>query len=710
MRAKISVSHLERQACVYVRQSTTSQVLHHGESTRRQYGLVERAATLGWSRDAIEVIDEDQGRSGASSDERTGFTRLVEAVAHGQVGAILAVEVSRLARSSPDWQRLLALCSVAETVVIDEQCIYDPADRDDKLLLDIKGTMSEAELHWLGLRLTGAVRSKARRGDLRINVPTGYVWTETGLEFDPDESVQRAVRLVFNRYAIEPSAFAVVRWAKMNGFLIPTRRRYVDSCSEVEWKELGHARVCSMLKNPTYAGVYVYGRRPTRKVLIDGEIRTVRTPDQDPARWPIRIDNAHPAYIAWETYVSNQKKLQENRLHQKTRGAPHGGAALLNGLVICGRCGLRMDGHYSHKKGTRNHYGYYRCRGEHGYGAKQCWSVATEALDRAVEALFLESVAPPELEVSLAVEREAVGQSEALERHWKLRIEQARYEAQRAERRYKAVEPENRVVARTLEREWEMRLEQLEEVEQQRDDARRKRAVQLSDDDRARIRALARDLRKVWRAPTTQQAERKAMLRLVIEAISLTPVEVPYRATRVRVAWKSGAVSELMVERPEHGRLTPAAAAERVRALCEEGLRDDAIAGRLNAEGLQTGAKREWTAWAVERVRSRERIACPSPRLARRPLVPDRDEKGRFSVAGAARHFGVSVHVIRSWIQSSKVTAVRESYVWWLTIDRNAERRLKAYLKRTAERYPRVVAPPSADPHTEVIDTKKDAS
>ena len=710
MRAKITRSHLERRACVYVRQSTASQVLHHAESTRRQYALEERAVALGWSREVIDIIDEDQGRSGASSDGRRGFVRLVDAIAQGQVGAVLAVEVSRLARSSPDWQRLLSLCAVAETVVVDEQAVYDPADRDDKLLLDIKGTMSEAELHWLGLRLTGALRSKARRGELRLRAPTGYVWTEQGLCFDPDEAVQRAVKLVFERYAVEPSVFAVVRWANATGFLIPTRRRFPDGGSEIEWKQLVAQRVCEMLKNPIFAGVYVYGRRPKRKVLLDGEIRTVRAAGRDPDKWAVRLDDAHPGYISWETYVSNQKKLQQNRVHESRRGAAHGGPGLLNGLLLCGRCGLRMDATYA-SAATKHSYSYYRCRGEHGYGAKQCWTVAARSLDRAVEALFLRSVAPAELEVSLAVEHEVLGQSEALDRHWKLRIEQTRYEAQRAERRYKAVDPENRVVARTLEREWEERLQQLEEVGRQRDEARRQRVVELTAEDRAKIRALARDLPKVWRAKTTRQSDRKAMLGLVIEAISLTPVDIPKRATRVRVAWKSGAATDLTVDRPEHGRLTSKHAAKRVRELAKLEMHDAELAAHLNAEGIRTGANLEWTASAVARVRKRERIAgCDLP--VQRPLVPDRDDKGRFSVAGAARYFNVSLHVVRGWMQQGRVKASRESYeshsdVLWLTIDSAAKRRLRDHLQRTANRYPRRVPPPTPLGDTEPSPSQK---
>jgi DNA invertase Pin-like site-specific DNA recombinase len=296
MSAKIHVSHLERRACVYVRQSTPAQVFEHGESTARQYALAGRAGALGWSESAIEVIDQDLGLSGASTEGRTGFARLVHGVVSGEFGAIFALEVSRLARSSMDWQRLLALCAVAEVVVGDEQAVYDPADKDDKLLLDIKGTFSEAELHWIGLRLQGALQSKARRGELRVGPPTGYVWGGHGFEFDPDESVQAAIRLVFERYAIEPSAYAVARWAQERGIRIPSRRNCVGG-TELVWNKAIPQRIVQMLKNPVYAGVYVYGRRPTKKVLVGEEVRKKRMTGRDPNQWAIRIDGAHVGYI-----------------------------------------------------------------------------------------------------------------------------------------------------------------------------------------------------------------------------------------------------------------------------------------------------------------------------------------------------------------------------------------------------------------------------
>lgn len=496
MRGKISASQLEQRALVYVRQSTTAQVYEHGESTKRQYALAERAATLGWTKETIEVIDEDLGRSGASADGRTGFARVKEGVARGEVGAIFAIEVSRLARSSEDWQRLLALCAVAEVAVVDENVVYDPADKDDKLLLDVKGTMSEAELHWIGLRMNGARQSMARRGAPHIPVPTGYVWSDGALRLDPDQAVQTAVGRVFERFAIEPSAYAVVRWARETGLSFPTRRGYADGTSEITWKPLGASRLHTILNNPIYSGTYPYGRRPERKVLVDGEIRRVRASGRDPQTWKVRKERAHPGYIDWETFSRNQQKLRDNlfKMGNATPGAAREGGALLQGMTVCGRCGRRMRVAYGGAATTR--YGYL-CAGERDKGQVTCWQTPGTPIDRAIEDLFLQTMIPKEIELSLAVEREVGAQSGSVEQQWKLRLETAGYEARRAERRYRAVDPDNRVVARTLESDWELRLRELQDVEQQFERARREHRIELTEADRARIRALARELPKV---------------------------------------------------------------------------------------------------------------------------------------------------------------------------------------------------------------------
>jgi len=679
MNGKIKSLHLERHAYVYIRQSTSAQVHEHVESKQRQYALAERAVSLGWAGEAVQIVDEDQGKSGSSTRGRDGFARLANDVAHGKVGAVFALEVSRLARSSQDWQRLLSLCAVAHVVVIDEQTVYDPSHRDDKLLLDLKGAMSEQELHWLTLRMAGGRLNQARRGESYVTPPTGYVWGGKGLELDPDESVRRAVALIFERFSVESSARAILRWARKTHFLMPKRDR---ATSEVVWRPLENLRLLNLLHNPAYAGVYVFGRHPVKTVLVDGEIRKVRARLVEPSEWPVRIDNAHPSYISWETYMTTQEKLRQNvsRAGRATRGAPRQGSALLAGIAICGRCGRRMSAHYD----ARGPWSY-TCYGASSKGEQKCWMVAGPPIDRAVEQLFLATMVPSELDLSLAVEGEVKQQADSLEKAWRARIEQARYEARRAERRYKAVDPDNRVVTRTLESEWEQRLRDLEVVEQQYAEARREARVELTSQDRDRIRQLARDLPAVWRASTTIVADKKAMLRLVIEAIAVHPIDVPKRSTRIRVQWNSGAISELMIARPGRGeyRTHTSQAVERIRELAAAGLRDDEIARQLNAERVRTGADLEWKEDLVRGARRKRAIERVAPDRQRMPPLPHQHPDGRYSVPGAAARFGVGHGVVYAWIKEGLVTTSRADFgthhqAYWLHIDEVTAARLTA--------------------------------
>lgn len=684
MSGQVATSHLQRRAYVYVRQSTAAQVHEHVESTQRQYGLVERAVALGWAREQVEVIDEDQGRSGSTTDGRHGFARLAHDVAHGKVGAVLAVEVSRLARSSQDWQRLLSLCAVARVVVVDEQSVYDPGQHDDKLLLDLKGAMSEQELHWLRLRLAGGRLNKARRGEAYVHPAAGYVWGEHGLELDPDEAVRKAIQLLFDRFAVEPSTHAVLRWAHDRGFQMPTRDR---TTWQVSWSPLGRARLGAILHNPVYTGIYVYGRRPTKQVLVNGEVRTVRVRLDDRSEWPVGIDGDHPGYLTWETYMHNQEKLRKNRSHATTPGPPREGRALLTGLLLCGRCGRRMSPRYD--RGERSAARWtYSCHQDDDGLRVHCWSVSGKALDAAVESLFLSTMVPSEIELSLAVEREAERQGESLEQAWGTRLEQVRYEARVAERRYMAVDPDNRVVARTLEANWEQRLRDLATVERQYDDARKTQKVILSDDDRLRIRELARDLPAVWHAATTSVADRKAMLRIAIDVIAAQPVDVPRRSTRLDVQWQGGATSSLVVPRFRKGeyRRTSQAVIDQVRELAAEGRHDEDIADELNRRGILNGEGRAWKLDTIRSMRSRLRIPKVAPDRLRMPPLPARDAAGRHSVPGLAARMGVNESTVYRWIAHGLVSAVRGDLgthrnVFWVDLDEQTEARLRAQMR-----------------------------
>jgi DNA invertase Pin-like site-specific DNA recombinase len=700
MGSTINTSHLSRSAIVYVRQSTATQVLENRESTKRQYALVDRARSLGWDPDAIEIIDDDLGCSGASVEGRKGFARLAEAVARGQAGAVLSLEVSRLARSSQDWQRLLRLCAVAGVVVVDEQSVYDPANGDDRMLLDLKGTMSEAELRWLRLRLAGGKLSKARRGELRFRAPTGYVWGPTGMDFHPDASVQEAIRLVFERFSIEPSAGAVVRWANCVGFAFPTHECWGAGAGEVTWKPLTLRRLCDVLRNPAYAGVYAYGRRPTREVLDGERIRKVRPRVLDPDAWSVKIEQAHPAYTTWEQFLMNHDKLGRNSPGPLTNkgAAPREGPSLLPGLVICGRCGRRMRVRYW---GRQPPQWSYVCPAREEPGKAACFSVSGRSIDGAVEAEFLAAFVPDHVELCLAVEHEASQQTGGLERQWKLRIERARYDARLAERRYKAVDPDNRVVARTLENDWELRLRQLEEVNRGYQRARQERHVELTGKDRDRIRTLAQNLPAVWRAKTTTPADRKAMLQLVIEAVALTPIDVPDRETLIRVQWRSRAVTELRLARPRGGARTqiPAAVPNLVRELSTSGAWDKEIASHLNQAGFRTSQGRLWNGLSVFGLRKAHGI---NKRRTSRPTktpLPERHPDGRYSLVGAARALGINPRTVRRWLNNGKLSADREDYgthrnAIWIRLNDPAKPRYRAPQDVGAAATPEDVAKP----------------
>ncbi len=547
--AKIRAEHLGRRALVYIRQSTLMQVIEHRQSTERQYKLGNLAQQMGWHSTQVEVIDEDLARSGESAASRTGFQRLAAEVSLGKVGAIFSLEVSRLARSSADWHRLLDLCALSDTLIVDDDGAYDPNDFNDRLVLGMKGTMSDAERHVMRLRLQGGKLHKARKGELVFAPATGYLFDERGtLVLDPDEQVRKSIRLLFERFRLGGSTTSVVRHFNDQGLLFPARVAHKDGPDELRWQPLTRSRALSILRSPFYAGVYAYGRRKERRRLVDGVVRKGRQTVVPREQWHVLHRDAHPGYISWEEYTENLKRLDENAartqaLHRK--GAPREGEALLQGLVVCGCCGRRMYTMYPSTWAPA-----YEC--PRGMTAqRRCWATAARRVDEEIASIFLEAVAPPEIDLSLAVLKEVERQGTEIDQQWKLRLERARYEAGRAERHYKAVEPENRLVARSLETQWNQKLEELAAVEREHEDARRGRKLVLDADDRRAIMALAKDLPKVWSAHTTTAADRKQPLRLVSEDVVLTPVDVPKRLTRITILWKTGATTERLVPRPD---------------------------------------------------------------------------------------------------------------------------------------------------------------
>lgn len=684
MSNKIRATHLQRLAAVYVRQSTMRQVVEHPESNRRQHALHQRALELGWPEKSIEIIDKDLGQSSVDPERgRADFEHLKEQVVQGRVGAIFALEVSRLARSSPEWQRLLDLCAIADVVLVDEQAVYDPADPSDRMTLGIKGVMSEAELSWLRLRMHGARVSKARRGDYHLPDATGYRWDRTMSRwtFDPDDEVQRALHLVFRQFRREHSAYGVMRYFEQHGLRLPARSM---ADATVHWSKPEHDRIRAILHNPTYAGAYVYGRRVRKPELVDGQVvrRSHRVPME---QWPIVLQNHHPAYISWEEFMTNQRILADNRSLDQApehHGAAHRGEALLQGLVLCGRCGHRMRVHYEgHPQNGR-----YSCR-----NARRCWSVAAPAIDQAIEALFLEALRPDAIALGLAMVEEVERQQADLDRQWTLRLERARYEAHLAERRYKAVDPEHRTVARTLERDWDVKLSEQQQLEREHSEMQARDKLVLTPTDRTRITELSRDVPQLWRAATTTMAQRKAMLRTLVREVCLTPVEGPEssRPTQVRVLWQTGAVSELVVASQTRGWHVSQAASEKIRALVATGTPVAQIAEALNDAHLRTPRGQPWTKSTVQAHCYYHGVHWPHRMLTSTPL-PERRSDGAYSFRGVARRLHLSEATARYWIERGWLTSVEgggRGHPRWFRLDATALARLKR--TRAAHQRPR---------------------
>jgi DNA invertase Pin-like site-specific DNA recombinase len=685
---KIQLVHLERQATVYLRQSTLKQVYEHRESTARQYALKDRALALGWPVEKIDVIDEDLGHSGTTAEGRTGFQRLAEDVAQGRVGAIFATEVSRLARSCADWHQLLDLCGLADVIIADEQACYTPSDYNDRLLLGLKGQMSEAEIHWMRLRLQGGKLSKARRGELYGRLPPGYVLdaATARLRLDSDEQVQRAVRLIFERFRIDGSMGGVVRYFAGRGLMMPAR----DCTTQlVRFIAPNSSSVRSFLKNPTFTGAYVYGRSERRAGLVGGKLVRRMVTHGEPQAWKICLRDHHPAYISWDEYMANQKKLIENRTNHRTvdqRGAAREGSALLQGLALCGRCGSRMHVRYQGKHGQAQYY----CQDLDPKTAKMriCFNVSATRIDQAMTKLLLEAVKPAEIEIGLAVMHEVEHQAAEVERQWTLRLDRARYEAHLAERRYKAVDPDNRVVARSLEREWNDKLGEVERIEREHEEALRRDKLVLGDEDRVRIMSLAKDLPRVWHAETTTHVERKNLVRMLVQEVALSPVEVPSRLTKVRVLWRTGTVSTLTVERPQKTAWgLPSPELRQVIAdLFAAGKTDEEIAAEVEVRGLRPVRRWRWGARSVCYLRWQYGLH----RTAQRPAVLKRAD-GLLSLRGVAARLNVPERAVRYWLEARLLAPVEgcRGRRFWFNLDPATMQRLEAAAARATSRIPR---------------------
>lgn len=644
MHQKVMPSHLQRDAYLYVRQSTLHQVLENTESTTRQYALRERAVALGWAPDRVVVIDSDLGQSGTATD-REGFARLVADVGMGRVGVVLGLEVSRLARTSVDWHRLLEICALTDTLILDEDGLYNPGHFNDRLLLGLKGTMSEAELHVLRARLQGGILSKASRGELKIPLPVGLVYGPDGaVALDPDRQVQTALELFFVTFRQTGSACATVRRFREEGLLFPRRVQSGAHQGEIVWAPLYHWRALRILKNPRYTGAFVYGRSRERRVASGRGEREVLPRDQ----WHTFLPGAHPGYITWAEYEDNLRRLGENaQAHgaDRRRSPPREGPALVQGVVLCGRCGGRMTVRY-HCRGDRLLPDYMCQKDGIEQGERICQQVPGWSLDEAIGDLLVETVTPLALEVALTVQQELAANVEEADRLRRQQVERARYEAELAQRRYLRVDPDNRLVADSLEADWNRKLQGVAAAQEEYDRRCQIDQCRLDEEQRAQILAVARDFPRLWREPATPDRDRKRMVRLLVEDVTLRKDA----QITAHVRFRGGATRTLILPIPQPSwqiwQTAPAVVQEIDRLLDEH--TDGEVAALLNERGVHPGQAARFTTRIVARLRRTYHLADHATRLRR---------AGLLTLAEVAAQLGVCIATVRRWQQADLLVA-----------------------------------------------------
>jgi DNA invertase Pin-like site-specific DNA recombinase len=585
MAHQVTAHHLTRLACLYVRQSTLQQVMENTESTSRQYALRERALALGWAEERIVVIDQDLGHSGASAADRLGFQRLVAEVGLGQVGLVLGLEVSRLARNSSDWHHLLEICALTHTLILDEEGLYDPSTFNDRLLLGLKGTMSEAELFVLRARLQGGILNKARRGALKLPLPIGLCYTEGNvIVLDPDLQVQTSIREVLRCFQQTGSACATVRHFHQHHLLFPRRVRCGPHQGEIAWGDIQHHDVLRVLHQPAYAGAYVFGRTHVTRTA-DSKIHIEDVPRSE---WIALVKDAHVGYITWEDYEKNEAQLAVNsQAYAPERfSPPREGPALLQGLLICGTCGERMTVRYHQRGGQRIVPDYLCAHKSIERGERPCQRTPGSDLDRAIGVLLAERVTPEALALTLAAQEELVQRAEEAQRLRHLQVERAQYEADLAQRRYLKVDPDNRLVASVLEAEWNTKLRELEEARVVEEQYTQSDQHQVSAQERVEADEVPERFRRFWHDPKTTVRERKRAVRLVIEDVTVHKTD----QIVAHIRFKGGAMQTITVALPPpfaQSRLTAPSTLAAIDRLLDE-YTDAQVAEQLNQQGYRT--------------------------------------------------------------------------------------------------------------------------
>ena len=626
---KVTKEHLQRKAYLYVRQSTLHQIREHQESAKRQYALQQQAIDLGWPKERIVVIDDDQGRSGASATARKGFQQLVADVGLGKAGIVLGLEVSRLARNNSDWHKLLEICGLSQTLILDEDGLYDPCDFNDRLLLGLKGTFSEAELHVLKSRMRGGLINKAQRGELCLRLPIGFVYdSENKVMFDPDKQVQQSILLFFQTYRRIGTLHGTVSYLNNKGLLFP---RHSDKHfkEKLEWGKITFSLARAIFCNPVYAGAYVFGR--TRMINhADGSISYDRLPRE---QWKVLIKNAHEGYISWDEYEKNQRQMNScapSKNGFNGQGPPREGTALLQGLAICGICGKRMKTHY-YDRSDRS-ISRYSCVAElHARGGPTCQSVSGREVDRAVGKLLVESVTPLTLEVALNVQKELKQRFEEVDKIRRQQLERAQYEVNLAERQYMLVDPENRLVTGSLESRWNEKLYALENAKEEYNRLCKEDDVVMNEKKQKDILALATDFPQLWQNPNVSNMERKRMVRLLIEDVTL----LAGKDITAHIRFKGGATKTLSVPKPktytEMRKTNPEIVKEIDRLLDLYTVDEKAVI--LNEKGFRSGgARRLFTGRMLAELQRYYRLKSRYDRLREKGMLDAKEAAERLNI------------------------------------------------------------------------------
>ncbi|WP_163671958.1 recombinase family protein [Adonisia turfae] len=689
---KIQPVHLNRKAYVYLRQSTMGQVRLNRESTERQYALKDRALALGWSEPLIEVLDGDLGLSGTQSVTRKDFQLLVSEVSMGKVGAILALEASRLSRSSADWTRLIELCAFSGVLIIDEDGCYVPSDFNDQLLLGLKGTMSQAELHLIRSRLQGGKQNKAKKGELRVPLPIGYCYDDfDNTIFDHDEQIREIIELFFQVFAHKRSAYGVTRYFGEHQINFPKRAYGGVWNGKIIWGKLTYGRTVTLLKNPTYAGAYVYGRYKTEKSLSTNGTFTSRIKLQPRDQWEVLIQDHHPSYISWQTYLQNQDILRSNQTNGTgtvVTSAAREGKALLHGLLICSKCGRRLSVRYTGNGGI---WPQYECnwRKKEGLTGRSCLNTRTDIVDNAIIPLMFAALEPQQLEIALLSVDKLKAHYAKLDKQWELALARAEYEAQIAERRFEEVDPANRLVAATLEKRWEQTLLKVQQTQDTLTQQRQTHPLnQMGEADKEELFRLAQHLPHLWNAEHTPPKQKKQIIRLLIEDITVERLEQS-RQLSLHIRWKGGKHESLTIpiplKQPDKVRYSDETI-HKIRDLAKTH-HDIKIADTLNQLDIKSSSGRPFTASMIKWVRHKHDIpACPT------------HQPGELTVKQVAQRYDVSTHVVYYWLETGMLQAQKshsrtyriviseskhQELTTWSKVSREDKIRQKQHRKRT---------------------------